>query len=177
MKCCSRYTLGVVIGSVYILTSLIVFILMCVFLVQIHTDSDFGKTFRPNASLTVGIVMGVCLVVGIISGLLVWGITKRRHNCLLPFIIIYGVGFIFSCLIFAYGYLIALVVNAPTGEFIALIFISIIITVLQIVIFCFFIALYRSIRRKNINKPRAATGTLQVEYQTQPCHYSVVSNK
>ncbi|KAI8126972.1 hypothetical protein CVS40_2995 [Lucilia cuprina] len=177
MKCCSRYTLGIVIGSVYILASSIVFILMCVFLVLIHTDHDVGKTVRPNASITVGIIMAGCLLIGIISGLLVWGIIKRRHNCLLPFMIMYVIGFIYSCLIFAYGYLGALIGNAPTGEFLALIFISIIVTVLQIAIFCFLISLYRSIRRKNIDNPRAVTRTLQVEYQTQPCYYSVVSNK
>ncbi|XP_065369673.1 uncharacterized protein LOC135961947 [Calliphora vicina] len=175
MKCCSRSTVGVIIGSIYMLAGIIVFILISISLVLSKTKDD---NVRPIVKPDVAIIMILCLTAALISGLLVFGIVKRRHNLLLPWMIMHVLGFCFSCLLFVYGFFGSLIFNAPMGEFIGFIVTSIVVIVLQIAIFYFMYTLYRYIRKQNNNRTSPVIGSLQVSYQApQPCYYTAVSNK
>lgn len=48
MKCCRRYTVGVIIGSLYLLAAIILFILMSVFLLAIKIGENKQNFVKPE---------------------------------------------------------------------------------------------------------------------------------
>ncbi|XP_037825014.1 uncharacterized protein LOC119613141 [Lucilia sericata] len=108
MKYCSRSTLGLIIGSLNVLIYLACFIYAIIVLVDINSGENSSYKEKENISLhnkIIIILIILCIVMAIISGLLIMGIVKRRHKLMMPWLILSGIGFIVNCVNFAFKFI------------------------------------------------------------------------
>ncbi|KAM7343737.1 uncharacterized protein ACRADG_010670 isoform 1-T1 [Cochliomyia hominivorax] len=150
MNCfCNRYTCGVIIGSLYLAAFIVAFTVSTLFLIIINSDRNTHEFRKPESSIGVIAVMVKCSILAGICALLIWAIVKRRHRYMLPFMLVYVVGFAFSILFTFYWFMGAVLGNATKTDFLIILIVSILAMVLQIAIFIFIYILYKDIQSEN----------------------------
>ncbi|XP_065369081.1 uncharacterized protein LOC135961510 [Calliphora vicina] len=105
MKCCSLSTLGVIIGSLHVLFYIVSTYFASDAIVVINADMERNpgrqEEYEIYKTLLI-IVIVVCLIMILISGLLITGIVNKRHKLMLPWLILSGIGFVINCARFGY---------------------------------------------------------------------------
>ncbi|KAM7343738.1 uncharacterized protein ACRADG_010670 isoform 2-T2 [Cochliomyia hominivorax] len=166
MNCfCNRYTCGVIIGSLYLAAFIVAFTVSTLFLIIINSDRNTHEFRKPESSIGVIAVMVKCSILAGICALLIWAIVKRRHRYMLPFMLVYVVGFAFSILFTFYWFMGAVLGNATKTDFLIILIVSILAMVLQIAIFIFIYILYKDIQSENNENLRP------IIIVPQKCHY------
>ncbi|XP_065362534.1 uncharacterized protein LOC135956004 [Calliphora vicina] len=147
MKCCSRSTLGVVIGILNVLVFTAGVILLLVAFVQVGL---------PDCVPIVFVLMLVAsLIMIVISALLIMGIVKSRHKLMLPWLILSGISFLMEIVVYAYKCYIRFSLAGLIGSLIAIVFSALIIWLIY--------TLYADIRKNNISKTEQVMNASQIE--------------
>ncbi|KAM7343742.1 uncharacterized protein ACRADG_010672 isoform 2-T2 [Cochliomyia hominivorax] len=147
MKCCSHHTFGVIIGSLYLMICIFVFIVMTTSLIENSLKEEEDDYVKPNDSREITKDMIKCFIVQITSVLLIWGIVKRRPYFMIPWLIICVIIFICSFYILLLFYFIL-----PYPRFPSLTLVTFAI-ILQMLIYIFMCNLFGIIKMENKQNP------------------------
>ncbi|XP_037825027.1 uncharacterized protein LOC119613154 [Lucilia sericata] len=172
MKCCSRSTLGVIIGFLNIL----IYIGLCVVMIGFlqNLQERFDRTIEQKekaaeiGTILISSILAACLVMIIISGVLIVGITKRRHKLILPWLVLNGLGLAID----SARVIFTLILNLVNGISLSVVLTSFVVGVIGIglgaLIFWAIYTLWRDIRRMNDEK----SGKLiaDVHYDNDPAN-------
>ncbi|XP_065368528.1 uncharacterized protein LOC135961012 [Calliphora vicina] len=175
MKCCSRSTLGITIGSLNVLGYILCTIFSIIAVVQINAADEQNQQQKEEFAVykTLFIVLiVVCLIMILISGLLITGIVKRRHKMMLPWLILSGIGFVINCARFGYLIIVAIIQGIPLATVIFIFILGLLGIAISALILWPIYTLYRDMRKENSEMPgRVMNSSSQVEYQTSPSYY------
>ncbi|XP_023305172.2 uncharacterized protein LOC111686998 [Lucilia cuprina] len=174
MKCCSRSTLGVIIGVLNVLAYVICTIGAIVFLVQLsgtekRNQEEIDAAAMYNTIFIVIIVLSLIMI--IISALLITGIVKRRHRMMLPWLILSGIGFVVNCIRFVYYFIASIIVGAHFTAIVIILIAGVLGIGISALILWPIYTLYRDMRRENIEKPGHVTDSNPVQYQISSGYY------
>ncbi|XP_037825013.1 uncharacterized protein LOC119613140 [Lucilia sericata] len=141
--CCSRYTTGVAIGSIYIVVIVLFFISTCV--TYVHYDKVHDPQRRDNLKSVAIKSMIVCAVSVIISALFIVAIVKRYKYLIIPWLLLVVYYFCATCM-FIFAWFIGAGMGGASGlTFLLIVAIGVLAIVIQIAIFWFSCSLFREI--------------------------------
>ncbi|KAM7346168.1 uncharacterized protein ACRADG_012139 [Cochliomyia hominivorax] len=148
MSGCNRYTVGVIIGSLYLLGFLLLALFFTWHLIDVNLIQKDHELKRDDHTIGIILDIFVFLILAIFSALLIRGILKRCEYYMVPWIVFYIMGSIITSTIFFFGapYLASFL--SDSGVFI-LLFTVIGITILQIATLVFMCTLCFSIHKEN----------------------------
>ncbi|KAI8126920.1 hypothetical protein FF38_01596 [Lucilia cuprina] len=175
MKCWSRSTLGVVIGSINVLAYIICTVYIIDVLVDINRKQE--RTQQQNDVLalynTIFVVLiVVCLILLLISSLMIMGIIKRRHKLMLPWLIITGISFVVNCARFVYHLILAIIAGIPLTTVLVVFIVGLVATAFAVLLLWPIYTLYGDIRKESNLKPgRVMQKTdKKFDYKPQPSY-------
>ncbi|KAM7343741.1 uncharacterized protein ACRADG_010672 isoform 1-T1 [Cochliomyia hominivorax] len=177
MKCCSHHTFGVIIGSLYLMICIFVFIVMTTSLIENSLKEEEDDYVKPNEPLDTISSMVKCLLLAFVCGLLIWGIVKRRPYYMLPWLIAYVIVFAFSCVYLFAAYIGAQLFGGSKEDYVGLAIIATVSTILQIIIFIFMCNLFRIIRNENNQNSGSVIYVPQMAQQSPDYSYTMVDTK
>ncbi|KAM7343895.1 uncharacterized protein ACRADG_010792 [Cochliomyia hominivorax] len=149
-SCCDRYSFGVTIATIYIMISVIVFILNCIIYVQNNErkNSEYNNYLKSEALEA----MITSAITALISSIFILAIVKRFQYLLLPWLILIIYIFYFSCNTLYWRFIGAAMGGASCEVFLLLLLITLIAFGSQIAIFCFSCSLLKKICNEKIIK-------------------------
>ncbi|KAM7346167.1 uncharacterized protein ACRADG_012138 [Cochliomyia hominivorax] len=167
MKCCSRSTLGVVIGVLNIIIYIIAVIVLILASVEINGKEP--KNYQQenairNINILFIVLVIVCLIMILISGLLVTGILKRRHKLMLPWIILSIIGFVINCLKLGFDIVLGLIKRLDLSEIVIHFLLGLLGIVISGLIIKAIYDLYKDIREENTKKIGRVLNAAPVNY-------------
>ncbi|KAM7343745.1 uncharacterized protein ACRADG_010676 [Cochliomyia hominivorax] len=158
MKCLSYHTSGVIIGFVYLVISIFIFVILWINLI---TENLEDAVISTNDSPTIISRMIKCSIVQITCVLLIWGIVKRRPYFMIPWMIVSIIIFIF-CFWFLFIYVLFLQSDPNFLLTIALL----LLVVFQIFCYVLICYLFKIIKMENHQNPGIIrTDIPEVTYQ------------
>ncbi|XP_046811617.1 uncharacterized protein LOC124421007 [Lucilia cuprina] len=141
--CCSRYTTGVTIGSIYIVLIVLFFIATCIS--YVHYDKLQDPLHRDILKSLLFKRMIICAVSAIISALFIVAIAKRYKYLIIPWLLLVVYYFYGTCM-FIFAWFIGAGMGGASGlTFLFILIIGVLAIVLQIAIFWFSCSLFREI--------------------------------
>ncbi|KAM7343746.1 uncharacterized protein ACRADG_010677 [Cochliomyia hominivorax] len=145
-SCCDRYSFGVTIATIYILISVIVFILNCIIYVQNNAGTEplYNNHMKSEALKTIII----SLVTALISAIFIVAIVKRFQYFVIPWLILTIYIFYLTCEVVYSWYIGFFMGGAPLNQFLILILFTLIAIGVQIAIFWFSCSLFNQIRNE-----------------------------
>ncbi|KAI8127579.1 hypothetical protein FF38_01592 [Lucilia cuprina] len=156
MKCCSRSTLGVIIGILNILIYIFVAVVMLGLLQNLQERFDKTVEQKEKAAelgtVLISSLFAACLAMIIVSGVLIMGIIKRRHKLILPWLVLHGLGLAVD----GARVVLTLILSLVNGISLSVVLTSFVFGVIGVclgaLIFWTIYSLWRDIRRMNDEK-------------------------
>ncbi|XP_065369080.1 uncharacterized protein LOC135961509 [Calliphora vicina] len=178
MKCWSRSTFGVIIGILNILLYIGVVVLIIEMLqtLQAHYDDKEHSNTNPEqmkkledlGTVLMSIILAICLVMVVLSGVLIMGIVQRRHKLMLPWLVLSGMGFICDCGRVVFIIILAVIRPPTISTFVVSFVVGVFGLGIEVLILWPIYTLWRDICRKNEEKP--AQIIRGVQYETAPAY-------
>ncbi|KAI8127168.1 hypothetical protein FF38_01594 [Lucilia cuprina] len=168
MMCCSRSTLGVIIGGI----NAVAYFATLIFLIYTMVDTnsllkkhEHTKTDATYFNVIFTLLILFCMSMFVISGLLLMGIIKRRHKMMIPWLLLSAIGFVINTFRLSYQLIVSIINDVGAGIFVSIFFSGLLGLGLSALIIWLIYTLYKDIEKENILKPT------QINYQTSAHGY------
>ncbi|XP_065368646.1 uncharacterized protein LOC135961091 [Calliphora vicina] len=175
MKCWSRSTLGVVVGILNILVNLACIIYSIITLGNINAIGPTTQQQRESISLynkVFSVILVVCVIMAIVSGIFIRGIIKRRHKLMMPWLILSGIGFVLNCGQFLFTFIGTLFQGYPLSHIVITLIVGLLSIGISALILWPIFTLFGDIRKKNTEQIGRVTDGRQAEYHQTPTYYN-----
>ncbi|KAM7344739.1 uncharacterized protein ACRADG_011342 [Cochliomyia hominivorax] len=176
MKCCSRSTLGVIIGFLNIL----IYIMVSIVVIALAGNSndlksqyneiyeEHKKELKELSTFLLCTILSVCLVMAVVSGVLIMGIVKRRHKLMIPWLVLSGIGFACDCLRVFIVVLIGFMNDLAFSTIISTFFLNLLGCGIEALILWPIYTLWRDLRLKHEENSERIMGGGGVRYERDP---------
>ncbi|XP_023305156.2 uncharacterized protein LOC111686982 [Lucilia cuprina] len=147
--CCSRYTSGIVIGSIYIVGSITFLIFACLAYLEYKdaVDDEYHHWEKLKAEAIKTMI--ICGIAALISALFIVAIAKRYEYLILPWLILGIFCFYETCVNMYWWFIGAAMGGASVITFLILLLIAVLAFGSQIAIFIFSCSLFKQIHQEN----------------------------